>query len=50
MLITTPTTSGPLVTNHVYSAVNAETDRNGKMMIEVRNPWGTDGPKSDGYQ
>jgi calpain family cysteine protease len=50
VVITTPATSGVLVSSHVYSAVDAGTDESGNMMVEVRNPWGTDGPNSDGYQ
>src|SRR6202035_3300537 len=41
---------GPLVGGHVYSVVDAYDDPNtGEPIVEVRNPWGSDGPNSDGY-
>jgi hypothetical protein len=41
--------AGPLISNHVYSVVNVYQNCDGSYGLELRNPYGNDGPNSDGY-
>ena len=42
------TGGAPLIGSHVYSVIGAFVDGAGTVMIQLRNPWGTDGAGNDG--
>jgi len=41
--------AGPLVSNHLYSVVSVYQNADGSYGLELRNPYGNDGPNGDGY-
>ncbi len=41
--------AGPLVSNHLYSVVSVYQSDDGSYELELRNPYGNDGPNGDGY-